>query len=226
MRFLTYACLLILTTSFSAVSTEKEIIERDSAQKAPGKEATVNPFAMNIVIADDTSTLSDGGWSSSGGGEFIYDRHNPWFMGNEPVKWCINHGGNSNFSLAETDAKSSIEYVLQVFSEQLSYVQDTNINNVYYNEALDSLMCPVAFVDLDASSDPLDKVKGICKDLVRNKLETPPASILKKQKSESKTLLRMSESFVYTSDCSTADLEFNLGNVNDPKIQLLIQKEN
>lgn len=65
------------------------------------------------------SNNNDGGWSSSGGGEYIITQNNPWFIGEEEVKWCIDHGGTDKFSLNFKQSKIEIEYAILNLTTQL-----------------------------------------------------------------------------------------------------------
>ena len=50
----------------------------------------MNAFILSIALFSISfgafAKGDDGGWSSSGGGEYIISENNPWFMGKAPVK--------------------------------------------------------------------------------------------------------------------------------------------
>lgn len=74
----------------------------------------------------------DGGWSSSGGGEYIINQNNPWFMGNETVKWCIDHGGEDKFSLPFNLAKIEVAKGIAILVDQLKIV-NTHSSVAHYS---------------------------------------------------------------------------------------------
>lgn len=84
-------------------------------------------FAFSFLLLANSpmnalAKSGDDGWSSSGGGEFIINENNPWFIGNEKVKWCLNHGGDDKFSLNLNDSKMEVERGLNVLISQLKEV--------------------------------------------------------------------------------------------------------
>ena len=83
---------------------------------------TINGDVGNVgsllIDPNRISTLSDGGWSSSGGGEFLINKNNPWFLGDKEVSWCINHGGPSNFSLPLEESKKMEKWMDEATTEQ------------------------------------------------------------------------------------------------------------
>lgn len=82
----------------------------------------------------------DGGWSSSGGGEFVTNQHNPWFYKkvtdqNKKVTWCISHGGDKNFSITFDQAKKEIETAMKMMAVEIQSTFQTN-RCLYYNTGL------------------------------------------------------------------------------------------
>lgn len=181
--------------------------------------------------AESSTNADSGGWSSSGGGEFVGNRNNPWFMGNQVVRWCINHGGSKNFSLSKNDAKIAIEKVLSNFSTQLKNAQDLNVTTQYQlDQPKWTYDCDIRFLRADSSfqDDQVDshckeefKIPGFHQDfLLRptrlNGANSPWLDL-------DNNILKISEEFEYESDCKNAELEFILGNVEDPKVKQLIK---
>lgn len=152
------------------------------------------------------SKEDDGGWSSSGGGEYITTQNNPWFMGTETVKWCIDHGGAKNFSLPMEKAKIEIERGIKVVIDQLRRANDSSadvffsLNEVYFGN------CGVRQDELvwraDCSSNWQDA-------------EDQRADL---------ALKKISDNYSYTSNCKEADLTFILGNRKSPLVKKLIKK--
>lgn len=189
-------------------------------------------MALSLVVscAEDIRYISqgtsledsddDGAWSSSGGGDFLGNQHNPWFMGKDVVKWCINHGGPENFSLGFDDAKKSIELVLNDYAEQIRHVQDLRLRTVYNTFPTSFDNCTVNFL-LSESSFRNNQVKTYCKE----ELRFPDKAFYDKNdlSFDPKNALMLSEKFEYSTDCQEADLEFNLGNIHDSKIKKLIK---
>jgi len=119
-------------------------------------------FASLSFARDD-----DGGWTSAGGGEFIVDRHNPWFLGDGPVSWCISHGGKDNFSLSKEDSKIEIERGIESLLSQLKPIYKSILGVVYnqYNNgtfeasyAQDANRYSLNYVYKENCSDDVDLV--------------------------------------------------------------------
>lgn len=91
-------------------------------------ESSVHDYLRDAGI-DPSVARSGNGWGSSGGGEYILTRNNPWFVGktkefnsNEkvsPVNWCLIHDANQ-FSLDYQSAKREVEKGLRDITGQLS----------------------------------------------------------------------------------------------------------
>lgn len=63
---------------------------------------------MNLFISLFLSFhLFGGGEITSSGGEFITTEHNPWFVGEKPVSYCIK--SSSNFSVGESTLKKVVK---------------------------------------------------------------------------------------------------------------------
>lgn len=179
---------LLLLGSIENVRANDEIVSPDLT--VSGSSDINSPF--------DVTTLSDGGWSSSGGGEFIINRNNPWFMGIEPVRWCLNYGGEKLFSLSMGESKNLVQQSLDQLSIQLKKINGRKIDtrNYIYNQG--QRTCGVLGLQGD---------KVLCKEEIN--WNSTSTSIVAKY---------ISDSFQFESDCSKADLEFILGNIHDPKI--------
>jgi hypothetical protein len=74
-----------------------------------------------LSINNSFAKNDDNGWSSSGG-EYIVTQNNPWFMGTDPVKWCIDYGGEDKFSLPLNLAKIEVQKGLEVIINQIKSV--------------------------------------------------------------------------------------------------------
>lgn len=153
------------------------------------------------TIAFSSSVFAGNGWSSSGGGEYIIDKNNPWFMGNMPVKYCIDYGGSETFSLSLDEAKKEIDIAIVQLTSQLKSINN-NTSKVYYE-------------------DPIEHEGGFFKKcgLVQNSRDGWECSNYDEDQR-----IQLSDKFVYIDDCSRADLEFILGNYNNPKITSLIKE--
>jgi len=150
------------------------------------------------ALTFSSSLFAGNGWSSSGGGEYIIDKNNPWFMGDEPVKWCINYGGEENFSLSLASSKIEIEKAIEDLSAQI--------------ESVNSHQGYVAF--RKGNGNRWRKCSVVKQD---NKWED-----MCEADSNYEGLVNLSEKFTFINNCEAADLEFNLGNYQDEKIQSLI----
>lgn len=156
-----------------------------------------------MAITFSSSLLAGNGWSSSGGGEYIIDKNNPWFMGNESVKWCINYGGEENFSLSLVNSKIEIEKAIEDLSSQIKsvnshegYVPGRKGNGNRWRK------CSVV------KSESGNGWEDMCDADADSDYE----------------LVNLSEKFTFINNCADADLEFNLGNYQDEKIQSLISE--
>lgn len=77
-----------------------------------------------VSISYFSYASDDGGWSSSGGGEFVTNQHNPWFFRHikdkdKKVTWCIDHGGEKNFSLSIDKAREEVETALNMIGKEI-----------------------------------------------------------------------------------------------------------
>lgn len=81
-------------------------------------------FLVLSIFTISHSALASNGWSSSGGGEYIIDQNNPWFIGEagEEVKWCIDHGGADKFSLNFQQSKIEIQNAIAGLTNQLKSI--------------------------------------------------------------------------------------------------------
>ncbi len=164
-----------------------------------------SPNTTQTVHSDD-----DGGWTSTGGGELIVDRYNPWFIGKETVKWCLDHN-SKYFSLSKEKSKVEIEKAIGELSKQFEIANRSYSKRSVY-DPLDIRRysikeCGVAGVKRVIRDDTLIYRKD-CKDL-----REPDDPVLKK----------ISTNYSFVEDCKEADLVFILGNIQNPKIKKYIQ---
>ncbi len=138
----------------------------------------------------------DGGWSSSGGGEYIVDGQNPWFMGKEKVTWCMVHPGEKYFSLPPKESLKVIKSSLELWTKQ--------IQNAFKAES-------------GRSPGPASNggVFGACG------LTNEEGTIGRQCFHEGNPNIPFSTDFVYTSDCDQADLMFILGDFKHKYIKKL-----
>jgi hypothetical protein len=196
--------------------------------------------------ADD----EEGGLSSSGGGEYILDRYNPWFMDKSnakewedkthkktTVKYCINHNPKY-FSLSKEEATQKIQEVIKNFAHQLESFQDIRNTSLELNPDFGAV-----FID-DLYDDPVmargrlllnDHLEwachvGACPLLVR---ETPDytnyggyfADLLTSDLEGIKLYkAQIATQYELIKDCEQAEMEINLGNVDSKNIQRLRKK--
>ncbi len=151
------------------------------------------PNYVQTVQEDD-----DGGWTSAGGGEYIVDRHNPWFMGSEPVTWCIDHGGE-NFSLPLTESTIQAKGLIDILAVQLKELNDSSglrrSESDWHNSSI-NLKCGMVKNDdgqWEKVCDPSEK-----------------------------KMVPFSDKFIFSETCANADLELILGNTENPKISKLV----
>lgn len=77
---------------------------------------------ISFLVSFNCYALSNG-WGSSGGGENIGTKHNPWFVNTKEgtiktIKWCINHDPRY-FSLSKKEAQIEIEKGILDITEQI-----------------------------------------------------------------------------------------------------------
>lgn len=149
----------------------------------------------------------EGGWVVTGGGEYITTQDNPWFMGKETVKWCINYGGEDNFSLSEEEAKVEIEKGIDIIASQLKTL------NKYDSKLSENIPSKYLNLPIDLETEN-DKVAGKC-GVAKNS----NGQWISQCKG-----LKISDTFQFTENCEDAELEFILGNIQDEKIQKLITR--
>ncbi len=81
-------------------------------------------IAFSIITGTTVFSLNTlaGGWVS-GGGEFITDQHNPWFLENtKTVKYCIDIDEKS-FGLNRSDAETAVSDAINYWKSQLAKVE-------------------------------------------------------------------------------------------------------
>jgi hypothetical protein len=140
------------------------------------------------------------GWNGAGGGEFIVHRHNPWFLGRTPVKWCIDHGGDANFSLSKEKAKAYIERGFNAYLPSLKRISEVDFSEMGF--------------------DYNNHKREVC-GLRKEDGEWKEACGYWGEEGK-KEIQLINHSYQYVDDCSQADLEIILGNINNSKIQTLI----
>lgn len=147
---------------------------------------------LSLLIS--SAAFGSNGWSSSGGGEYLITQNNPWFMGSEPVKWCIDHGGADKFSLPLNNAKIEIENAIKLLTNQLKSIQDydSNLETSPSNPKYYKRKCGVSKTPNGWTRDCEEGVMA-------------------------------SYNFVYTGDCASASLTFVLGNNENEQIKSLIK---
>lgn len=151
------------------------------------------------IISLSANARSGDGWSSSGGGEYIIDKNNPWFMGRMPVRWCVNHGGVQNFSLPEKLSKVEVEKGIMRIVNQLKLVEENRTD----------------FADNENYSDFIIKKCGV-------ELDKETGNFIQNCGFNSANILFISTNYEYVEKCKDAELEVILGNVDDSKVKNLI----
>lgn len=152
------------------------------------------------------SSEEDGGWSSSGGGEYIVTKNNPWFMGTEPVKWCIDHGGEENFSLSFDESKVEIEKGIKVIISQLRRTNDSTT---------------AIFLDpkhVIFGNCGVKEKNSIWKKECKSNWNAPDA-----QRSDL-GLKKISDNYSYVKSCQDAQLIFILGNTKSKLVKTLVNR--
>jgi len=161
-------------------------------------------FIKLLILLFSYSVFASG-WSSSGGGLLITNENNPWFMGEDVVNWCIDHGGSRQFSLNLNESKVEIEKGILALVTQLKI---SNSNSTIIRD-------PIAFWN-DKSifyrTCGIKKVNENGKDYFSKACGFTSDRILP------------SVNFQFVENCQNADLEIILGNQNNPKVQELINK--
>ncbi|GEM_PF-6776953 len=157
-----------------------------------------------LVIIENSQSAEDRGWSSSGGGEYIVTEKNPWFLGNSPVKWCISHGGEEQFSLSLEESKKEILAAINNLSSQFKYLNSGEVN------IPNSLRVPGPI----ALRGFLYQEEG--QYVFSNETIEFPDYL--------ENGLMISDTFQFINDCDDAELEFILGKTNHPKI-IKLKKE-
>lgn len=158
--------------------------------------------SLCCLFVFSTYARSGDGWSSSGGGEYIVTEGNPWFMGASPVTWCINYGGEDNFSLSLELSKIEVEKGIKRLADQLK-----SINNHETNLDYDTILDDEYARKCEISKDSFEQHNNWTQSCTGN----------------SGGLL-ISDQYIFTEKCNNADLEIILGNINDPKIKTLINE--
>lgn len=154
-------------------------------------------LSLNSFASDE-----DGGWSSSGGGEFITDQYNPWFIrhledGKEVITWCIDHGGEKNFSLSIDESKKAIEEALSLMTKEIEEAKSVNLCFEYAPTFRKFITTPCESIP---SPFPLPN---------------PPGN---------KNKLTLNTNFKYSKDCNEkTDLTFILGNPENQKFKKLLK---
>jgi hypothetical protein len=155
------------------------------------------------------------GWNGAGGGEYITDRNNPWFMGTEAVKWCVNHGGEKNFSLSIDDAVFDIHKAFNILTKQVApiyqersypYMMEISDRRLRQVSLREDLVCGASMIfPLSPENNSFDEY---CLNTQRHV-------------DEFKLSKRISINHRYVENCADADLEFILGNTEDEKVKKL-----
>lgn len=167
-------------------------------------------FVIMAIITTNTILASakkdsDDGWTSTGGGEYIITQFNPWFMGNKPVTYCIDHGGTNKFSLNEDQAKIEIENSLKLISGQLKSI------NKHESFIHNGFLSPTVRNGWYSRYCGVDKFPGD---------NTWYESCEEQQKPGN--ALYLSDSFTYINNCNQADLQIILGNDENENVKKLI----
>lgn len=152
-----------------------------------------------------TYARSGDGWSSSGGGEYIIDQNNPWYMGSEPVKYCIDHGGSENFSLDLDKSKIEISNAIKQLTDQITRLNKNRTD--FFFGAISTSIQNGNYVPYCGFNFEINTWENFsCSE---------PTEL------DHDYLTYLSDTFVFTEDCKNADLEIILGNIDNPKIQKL-----
>ena len=192
--------------------------------------STMKPYLLGLFIFFISTTahsrLFDNGWNSSGGGEYILDRHNPWFfelgaveslsradVEVRPIKYCIDHGGEKYFSLPKEKAGHLISEVMSKISNQMARL--TKVDQLSWSEEFDYMnlgrWIRGACGSLDiATFNGVTNYDACDVDLHDMDYEA------KSQKAY------LSTHFKEVPNCADAELEIILGNVENPKVKKLM----
>lgn len=160
-------------------------------------------LCTSILISINTfASREEGGWSSSGGGEFIVTKNNPWFMGKEKVKWCIDFGGEDKFSLSKEKSKIEIETAIAHITKQIDSINKHSGNYSKENGGNGSFSRKCGLYQND---------EGQWSETCHSESPTDDD-------------LFISTNYTFVESCENADLEVILGNYKNPKIEKMIQE--
>ena len=67
-------------------------------------------------------SASSGGWTSGGGNQFT-DEHNPWFLGEKPIEYCIDY--QEGFPISRSDVK---KYIREGFDEWITTLKKYGVH--------------------------------------------------------------------------------------------------
>ncbi len=168
-----------------------------------------------LLLSNLVSPLAKGaagGWSSVGG-EYIVTKNNPWFMGDQPVTWCIDHGGNQQFSLPLEQAKAEIEAAINTLVLPLRDINN-NPTSIKLPSGGDGTLYKKWGVTKVESEDSFSwqKVCDQTKECATSSNISP------------KDVLKISDSYEYSESCNDADIIFILGNIEHPLITTFREK--
>lgn len=154
-------------------------------------------FSLFVIFSAFGKPVDDGGgWSSSGGGEYIISLNNPWFMGTQPAKWCIDHGGADKFSLSPALAKIQIENAISTLTTQLKNINEDHTNKEDISNIIEYHHERTCGMGKKANGEWIEDCNV--------------------------DSIRITDKYIYTVNCEEADIEFILGNTNNEKIKKLI----
>jgi hypothetical protein len=141
------------------------------------------------------------GWNGAGGGEYITNRYNPWFIGKKEVTWCIDHGGKENFSLTLEESKKLIEEGMNNFLPSINRLYTLNLTVYQMDEVLE-----------DADVCGLWKKEQVWQNFCKPELYYSGGD---------GEIQLMSHNYKFVESCDQVDLEIILGNTRNKKIQVL-----
>lgn len=163
-----------------------------------------------VLFSFVTLARDDGGWSSSGGGETADDKHNPWliedfFHRDNPKTWCIQHGGEDNFSLSKIEAKQKIQTSIDLITNQLDKKWPG----------------PNIFSLLGFGSLSFYTTGPIPKELI-GKVGDPSAYELLSENYKKNTYKKLATRFLFENNCNdSTDLKFLLGVIEGKEFNYL-----
>jgi hypothetical protein len=91
----------------------------------PCPRLAAHAFLWVLLSLSPVGALArEGGMASSGGGSFVIDENNPWFVGEAPVKYCVEASA-SDFSLSLAEARAQIREALDQWTAAFAQIPTT-----------------------------------------------------------------------------------------------------